>query len=91
MTEYMDYVFCKTKTNKLDLCIAPAWSNLGEGDEIVIEDGQHACVIKAVTMSSNRDNDLIEIFGYLFTGKRKRVISKCVYFNLEYKEDADDE
>lgn len=83
---YVDYVFCKTKTNNIEMCTAPAWSRLKDNDEVILEDEQRATVLKALTLAEDGDRDVIDVFNLIFTGKRKKVISQVRYIKLEYKE-----
>ena len=94
MSKYMDIVLCqKNGSKKLELFYAPEWSELKEGDMVVVETDagdMSATVLGCLTVRSDEHKlfDFILKATHTYSPEAmRRVVSKIVFKELEYKED----
>lgn len=90
---FIDFVICKYPVDpKKYLFIAPPFSHLEEGDEVVVEDGEPQCatVIDSKTVSVNSDEYyfILNLLGV--SVPLKKVISKVIYRRFEYTEEENE-
>ena len=98
MSNYVDYVAVQTSgRDDFMLVIAPAWSNLKTGDEVIVDTirGHFPAVVKAVSTIQKDDEPLKHLIrllaGYREDANLKRVISKVVYEPLTFETEEEDD
>ena len=95
MSHYVDYVAVQTSgRSDLMLVYAPAWSDLKEGDEVVVSTirGPFPAVVKCVATVA-KDNEPLKSLLMLLADDESvgRVISKVEYRKLTYETEEEDD
>ena len=92
---YKDYVLVKNyTTSTVQLCEAPAWSSLENGDEVVLDTGHRGEFVTSITLDEN--SPTVEfIVGLVKQTRIPRIKAKVVFDNYAYpkaeNEDNSDE
>ena len=95
MNNYVQYVVCQlTGYEKKYLFYAPAFSNIEEGDEVLVDTqfGEKRATVLAVCNTSN--DDIEKTLRVLAGAKEKpikRVIGKYKFVKFDYREDETNE
>lgn len=90
--KYRDYVLCKKENGKTELFYAPRWSDLQEGDLVVVEshEGEMSATVLASVTVRSEEKDLLNFILKATNNSAesvKRVISRIVFKELEFTED----
>ena len=93
--KYTDYVLCKRNWNQsVELFIAPAFSNLEQGDLVVVEPEGKDMLAKVMAVITIENTDIkskdFVLQATRTEGKIKRILSKIRYHVYEYEEDDND-
>lgn len=96
MSKYVQYVVCKLPLNSIKyLFYAPAFANIKEGDEVLV-DTQGGEKFRATVLAvCSTSNDEVERTFRVLTGTEdkplKRVIGKYQFYKFDYSEDENNE
>lgn len=92
--KYIDLVLCQhPNDNRNFLFVAPAWSRLQRGDNVMVDTRNGKCLaIVQDTALVEKDSDL---YIFIVTASKatlplKKVISKIEYHEFEYEEESDE-
>lgn len=91
MSSYVQFVVCRiTGNSKKYLFYAPAFSDIKEGDEVLVDmqsRGQRATVLAVCTTTSEDEKRALRVLAGAEDKLVKRVIGKYNFVKFDYKED----
>lgn len=94
MTNYFDYVLGEDLgTKDTRLFVAPRWTHLEKGQEVITDDGRHAKVIDHITLRDD-EKETIEFLCTAAGTKRSElsmIMSKVEVHELDWSEYEEDE
>ena len=84
-----DYVICGSAEGELLCFVAPKWSGISKGDDILVGDDIFP-VLEVVGLYDDQDKEVINILHLMFH-EIKRVTSKIEYREMDYTEEDENE
>ena len=84
-----DYVICQTTEGEVLCFVAPKWSGISKGDDILVGDDIFS-EFEVIGLFEDEDKEIISVLHLIFNDI-KRVTSRVDYKQMDYTEEDENE